>query len=201
MGSHSKGIRATRKRRPKFGRCPVRRKSPRLYREVVATGMRGFTKRENDVLAGHLHEEVVTKHLSLTLLPHHRDAIYFAAEYLTRKYDRMNRAVTIIEIKHGLDKARVGETHRYKLGHWTASLIRQTLLNCALTNRFGTAPPWRVRAILRQIDLKFETNDRFRVRQLVLDMKLAIQNEKRRIRELELLVISWDDMTKREVKS
>ena len=187
-------------RRPKFGRCPVRRRSPRLYREVVATGVRGVTKRENAVLAGFVHEDVIPKHLSLTLLPHHREAIAVAVEYLTREYDRMGRAMTVTEIKFGLDKARVGETHRYELGHWTATLIRQTLMQCALTNRFGTAPPWRVRAILRQIDLRYETNDRFRVRQLVLDMKLAIRNEKERIEGLERLVGSWDAMSKREVK-
>lgn len=200
MGSHSKGIRATRKRRPKFGRCPVRRRSPRLYREVVATGARGLTKRENDVMGGFCHESVISKHLSLTLLPHHREAIAVAVEYLTRGYDRMSRAVTLTEIKYGLDKTQVGETHRYEVGHWTATMIRQTLMQCSLLNKFGSAPPWRVRAILRQIDLKFETNDRFRVRQLVLDMKLAIRNEKSRIEQLERLVKSWDAMSRREVK-
>ena len=200
MGSRSKRSSSKIGHNAKFGRCPVRRRSPRLYREVVATGVRGLTKRENDVIGGFCHESVIPKHLSLTLLPHHREAIEIAADYLTREYDRMSRSVTLTEIKYGLDKARVGETHRYEVGHWTATLIRQTLMQCALTNRFGTAPPWRVRAILRQIDLRFETNDRFRVRQLVLDMKLAIRNEKSRIEELERLVGSWDAMSKREVK-
>lgn len=159
-----------------------------------------MTKRENAVIAGLVHEDLIPKHLSLTLLPHHREAIAVAAEYMTREYDRMSRAVTLTEIKYGLEKARVGETHRYKVGHWSATLIRQTLMKCALTNRFGTAAPWRVRAILRQIDLRYETNDRFRVRQLVLDAKLAIRNEKERIEELERLVAAWDEMTRRVVK-
>ena len=125
--------------RSKFGRCPVRRRSPRLYREVVATGVRGVTKRENAVLAGFVHEDVVPKHLSLTLLPHHREAIAVAVEYLTREYDRMSRACTLTDIKCGLDRARVGETHRYEVGHWTATLIRQTLMQCALLNKFGSS--------------------------------------------------------------